>query len=143
MAMFLLYDEHGGLYDHVAPPPACPPDSIAPILSADGGLRTAASTSSGVRLPFVVFSPYAKRRYVSHKVFDHTSVLRFIEARFDLPALTKRDANALAPWDVFDFAAAPNLTPPAVPDVPVDQTTIQQCETIFTAPDVAASPYKN
>ena len=87
----------------------------------------------GVRLPFVVFSPYAKHHYVSHQVFDHTSVLRFVEARFGLPALTKRDANALAPWDVFDFKAAPKLTPPAVPDVPVDQTIIDQCQTIFTA----------
>jgi phospholipase C len=97
----------------------------------------------GIRLPFVVFSPYVKHHYVSHKVFDHTSVTRFIEARFGLPALTKRDANALAPFDVFDFTAAPSLTPPAVPDVTVDQTTIDQCQTIFTAPDVAASPYAN
>jgi phospholipase C len=141
LAMFLLYDEHGGLYDHVPPPKACAPDSIAPILSDDAGSPYGGFDEYGVRLPFVTFSPYAKRRYVSHKVFDHTSVLRFIEARFELPALTKRDANALAPWDVFDFSAAPNLTPPAVPSVPVDETTIQQCQTIFTAPDVVASPY--
>jgi phospholipase C len=80
-----------------------------------------------------VMSPYAKGHYVSHQVFDHTSVLRFIEARFGLPALTKRDANALAPWDVFDFAASPNLTPPPMPAVPVDQDTIAQCATIFTS----------
>ncbi len=144
MAMFLLYDEHGGLYDHVSPPKACPPDSIAPILSTDGGGAPYGGFDEyGVRLPFVVFSPYAKRRYVSHTVLDHTSILRFIEARFELPALTKRDANALAPWDVFDFTGAPNLTPPPVPDVPVDQTIVQQCQTIFTAPDVMASPYWN
>ncbi len=142
-AMFLLYDEHGGLYDHVPPPKACPPDTIAPILSTDAGSSYGGFDEYGVRLPFVVFSPYAKQRYVSHKVFDHTSVLRFIEARFELPALTKRDANALAPWDVFDFAGAPNLTPPPIPDVPVDPTTIQQCQMIFTAPDVEASPYSN
>jgi phospholipase C len=143
LAMFLLYDEHGGLYDHVAPPKACPPDDIQPILSTDAGSPYGGFDEYGVRLPFVVFSPYAKRHYVSHKVFDHTSVLRFIQARFGLPALTKRDANALAPWDVFDFAAAPMLTPPAVPDVSIDQTTIDACKTIFTAPDVADSPYAN
>jgi len=92
-------------------------------------------------VPFVVFSPYSKTHYVSHQVFDHTSVLRFIEARFGLPALTKRDANALAPWDMFDFTAPPNLVPPQVPMVPVDQATISQCQTIFTAMDVAASSY--
>jgi phospholipase C len=140
MAFFLLYDEHGGLYDHVPPPKACPPDGIQPILSTDGGTY-GGFDEYGIRLPFVVFSPYAKRHYVSHVVFDHTSVLRFVEARFGLPALTKRDANAVAPWDVFDFKAAPNATPPAVPDVPVDATTISQCQTIFTAADVAASPY--
>jgi phospholipase C len=140
MAVFLLYDEHGGLYDHVAPPPACAPDATQPKIQADAGSSTYGGfVLEGVRLPFVVFSPYAKRHYVSHKVFDHTSVLRFIEARFGLPALTKRDANALAPWDVFDFKAAPMLTPPAVPDVPIDQTIIDACQTIFTAPDVAAA----
>jgi phospholipase C len=143
LAMFLLYDEHGGLYDHVPPPKACPPDSIAPILSTDAGSPYGGFDEYGVRLPFVVFSPYAKRRFVSHKVFDHTSILRFIEARFELPALTKRDANALAPWDVFDFSAAPDVKPPPVPDVSVDQATIQQCQTIFTAPAVASSPYSN
>jgi phospholipase C len=140
LAMFLLYDEHGGLYDHVAPPRACPPDATQPILSTDGGTY-GGFDEYGIRLPFVVLSPYAKVHYVSHKVFDHTSVLRFIEARFGLPAMTKRDANALAPWDLFDFAAAPRK-PPAVPDVPVDQTTISQCQAIFTAADVANSPYK-
>jgi phospholipase C len=70
-------------------------------------------------------------------------VLRFIEARFGLPAMTKRDANALAPWDVFDFTAAPNLTAAPMPDVPIDQTTLSACQAIFTAADVAASPYAN
>jgi phospholipase C len=143
LAFFLLYDEHGGLYDHVPPPKACPPDGTQPILSTDGGSPYGGFDEYGIRLPFVVFSPYAKHHYVSHKVFDHTSVLRFIEARFGLPALTKRDANALAPWDVFDFKAAPNTTPPSVPDVSVDQTTLSQCQTIFTAADVVASPYAN
>jgi len=88
-------------------------------------------------------SPYAKPHYVSHNVFDHTSVLRFIEARYDLPALTKRDANALAPWDVFDFTSPPHLKPTAMPPVPVDQSLIQQCATIFTGAAVASSPYAN
>jgi phospholipase C len=142
LAMFLLWDEHGGLYDHVPPPKACAPDSIEPILSTDGGTY-GGFDEYGVRVPFVVLSPYAKPHYVSHNVFDHTSVLRFIEARYDLPAMTKRDANALAPWDVFDFTSPPHLKPTAMPPVPVDQSLIQQCATIFTAPAVASSPYAN
>ena len=140
-AMFLLYDEHGGLYDHVAPPPACPPDGIQPILSTPDGGTYGGFDEYGIRLPFVVLSPYAKRHYVSHQVFDHTSVLRFIEARFGLPAMTKRDANALAPFDVFDFKSPPNLTAAPMPDVPIDQTILSQCQAIFTAPDVSASGY--
>jgi phospholipase C len=138
MAIFVLYDEHGGLYDHVPPPSACPPDSIAPLGTLYGGFD-----EYGIRLPFVVISPYAKQHYVSHMVYDHTSVLRFIEARFGLPALTKRDANALVPWDVFDFTATPYLTPPALPSVPVNQNLIQQCATIFTASDVASSGFQD
>jgi phospholipase C len=141
LAMFLLYDEHGGLYDHVPPPPACAPDAIPPKLAMPGGGTYTGYTEYGIRLPFAVFSPYAKHHFVSHQVFDHTSVLRFVEARFGLPALTKRDANALAPWDVFDFGAAPMLTPPAVPDVPIDANIISACQQIFTAQDVANSSY--
>jgi phospholipase C len=143
MAIFLLYDEHGGLYDHVTPPSACKPDSIEPILTAPDGSAYGGFDEYGVRLPFVAISPYAKQHYVGHLVYDHTSVLRFIEARFGLPALTKRDANALVPWDVFDFTQAPNLTPPAVPAVPVNQNLIQQCETIFTASGVSTSGYQD
>jgi phospholipase C len=131
MAVFLLYDEHGGLYDHVPPPPACPPDSIPPV-APDGGAY-GGFNEYGIRLPFVVISPYAKTHYVSHLIFDHTSVLRFIEARYNLPALTKRDANALAPWDVFDFTAPQSMTPAPMPDVPVDQALVQQCAAIFNS----------
>ncbi len=144
MAVFILYDEHGGLYDHVVPPSACKPDAIGPKLAmADGGTY-GGFDEYGIRLPFLVLSPYAKPHYVGHMVYDHTSVLRFIEARFALPALTKRDANALVPWDMFDFTTAtPNLTPPAVPTIPENQTLIQQCESIFTVPAVKASPYSD
>jgi|HubBroStandDraft_1064217.scaffolds.fasta_scaffold64651_2 phospholipase C len=133
MAIFLLYDEHGGLYDHVQPPQACAPDSTEPILAMPDGGTYGGFTEYGVRLPFVTISPYAKTHYVSHVVYDHTSVLRFIEARFGLPALTKRDANALAPWDVFDFTSAPNMKPPAMPDVPVNQAIVSQCAAIFNS----------
>jgi phospholipase C len=140
-AMFLLYDEHGGLYDHVNPPPACPPDDIQPILSTADGGTYGGFNQYGVRLPFVVLSPYAKRHYVSHKIFDHTSVLRFIEARFGLPAMTKRDANALAPFDAFDFKSAPNLTAAPMPAVPIDPTILSQCQAIFNALDVSSSGF--
>lgn len=124
-ALFYTYDEHGGLYDHVEPPPACPPDDIAPILQS--GQIDKALDHYGVRVPLVVVSPYAKKHHVSHEVYDHTSIVRFVEARFVMPALTRRDANALAPWDMFDFQSPPHLDPPAVSLPPIDQSKLDAC----------------
>jgi phospholipase C len=123
-AMFITYDEHGGLYDHVLPPPACPPDDRY----EEPGVRF---TQYGVRVPFLVVSPFAKRGYVSHAVYDHTSILRFVEARFVIPALTNRDANAEAPWDVFDFDNPPNAERPVVPIPVVDQAKLAACDTLW------------
>jgi hypothetical protein len=51
----------------------------------------------------LVVSPWANHQYVSHGTYDHTSITRFIEGRFGLPALTRRDANANPLLDFFDF----------------------------------------
>ena len=130
-ALFLTYDEHGGLYDHVVPPEACPPDDIAPKLEPGDPPWPGGFDRLGVRVPFIVVSPYAKRHHVSHAVYDHTSIVRFVEARFVMPALTARDANALAPWDMFDFAAPPNLEPVNVPLPEVPQDELARCATVF------------
>jgi phospholipase C len=117
-ALFITYDEHGGFYDHVPPPPACVPDATPPNLQA--GDVVAAFDRYGFRVPFVVVSPYARKKYVSHIVRDQTSILRFIETRFDLPALTNRDANADPLLELFDFAAPPFMTPPELPAATID-----------------------
>src|SRR5262249_32911002 len=62
-ALFLTYDEHGGFFDHVPPPPACVPDDIPPRLNPDS--YPAEFDRYGFRVPFVLVSPYAKRHYVS------------------------------------------------------------------------------
>jgi phospholipase C len=72
----VTYDEHGGRWDHVAPP-----------------------TSNGVwgdgsRVPGIVIGPFAKRHFVDHKQHDTLSILKTIEERFDLKPLSKYDANA-------------------------------------------------
>jgi phospholipase C len=123
-AMFLTYDEQGGLYDHVVPPAACAPDDFAPVVDAGG--VTAAFDELGLRVPMFVISPYAKRGYVSHQPTDHTSVLRFVEAVFGLPALTHRDANAVAPYDMFDFSH-PDPSIPSLPTPTIDQTKLNAC----------------
>jgi phospholipase C len=64
----------------------------------------------------VIVSPFAKRDYVSHVVHDHTSILKLVERKFNLPALTDRDANADDLLDSVDFDHDPAfLTPPALP----------------------------
>lgn len=67
-AMFFTYDEGGGFFDHVAPPQV---DAY--------GL--------GIRVPTLVVSPYARRGYVSGQLYEHGSILKFIERRFGLPTL--------------------------------------------------------
>ena len=111
-ALFFTYDEHGGLFDHVVPPKACPPGDMDPKLSATD--PKAGFDQLGIRVPMIVVSPYAKKHFVGHRTYDHTSILRFIEARFVLPALTNRDANAEAPWEFFDFENAQHKCPPSV-----------------------------
>ena len=91
----------------------------------------------GLRVPAFVISPFAKRDYVSHVVHDHTSVLRFIETKFNLGALTCRDANADNLLDCFDFRRAAFLEPPmlATPGLPAtglevltrDPATAHEC----------------
>jgi phospholipase C len=100
--LFVTWDEHGGYYDHVIPPPACVPDeSTAYDFAFD---------RYGFRVPFFVVSPFAKPGYVSHMVADHTSIVRFIEHWQDLPAMTNRDANAWPLLDMFQFDA-PRTSP--------------------------------
>ena len=104
-ALVMNYDEWGGFFDHV--PPTVAPDATP---EAGTGMR-------GFRTPALLVSPRARRGYVSHDVYDHTSVLKMIEWRWGLQPLTPRDAAARNIAEVLDFSRAPNLTAPrwAVP----------------------------
>ena len=125
--MFITYDEHGGLYDHVSPPAACVPDVTPPRLNPEIG----SFDRLGFRVPVIAVSPYARRHFVSHTVHSHTSILRFIEAKFGLPAMTNRDANSDAMLDLFDFASAPNLEVPELPEPAVDPAALDACRLAF------------
>ena len=136
-ALFITYDEHGGIYDHVAPPAACAPDDIAPDFRSAEDKEYAAEGDPGrfdrlgMRVPFMVISPFTKKGFVSHHVYDHTSITRFIEAKFKVPALTKRDANADALFDFFDFQNPPFRTPPVLPEAVIDQARRAECQALF------------
>jgi phospholipase C len=129
-ALFITHDEHGGFYDHVAPPKACSPDSIAPILVA-GDTTAGGFDSYGVRVVLIAVSPYAKKAYVGHHVYDHTSITRFIEAKFKLPALTARDANADPLTDLFDFSKPTFATPPALDAPTIDPNELAYCQMTY------------
>ena len=107
-ALVVNYDEWGGFFDHV--PPAVAPDATPAAGTGQRGFRT----------PAMLVSPRARRRHVSHQVYDHTSVLKMIEWRWGLAPLTPRDRAARNLAEALDFGRAPNLhaphwsVPPAV-----------------------------
>jgi phospholipase C len=107
-----LYDEHGGYYDHVPPPAAILPDNTPPILSSTN--QPGAYGMYGPRVPAVVVSPYARANEVTNVVHDHTSVLSTIETKWNLPALTYRDANARTLADFLDLSTMSFPEPPAL-----------------------------
>ena len=92
-AIFITYDDFGGFYDHVAPPQV---DQF--------GL--------GPRVPLLIISPFAKQNYVSHTLYEHSSILKFVETRYGLAPLTTRDAAASDMLDSFDFNQPPQ--PPLI-----------------------------
>jgi phospholipase C len=108
--LIYTYDEHGGYYDHVPPPAAIAPDSIAPVLRP--GDVAGGYDIYGPRVPGIVASPYSKPNGVTNVVHDHTSVLATIESKWNLPALTYRDANARTLEDFLDLSHAAFLEPP-------------------------------
>ena len=112
--LIYTFDEHGGYYDHVAPPAAVAPDGIPPDLAV--GDRPGGYNLYGPRVPAIVASPYSKASGITDVVHDHTSVLATIEAKWNLPALTYRDANASTVLDFLDLGAPHSSIRPLSPD---------------------------
>jgi phospholipase C len=130
-----LYDEHGGYYDHVPPPPAVAPDDVPGISSFERyrvlrllkntkfGKKVALANDGprgygqlGFRVPAVIVSPYARPGCVLERDYDHTSVLKLIEHKWNLPPLTRRDEAAIDPLEALDLDGEPYFkTPPKLP----------------------------
>jgi phospholipase C len=90
--LLVTYDEHGGFYDHVAPPPATPPGD-GPS-DPDNVVNHFRFDQCGVRVPAVVISPFIERNVVDGTQYDHTTLLATVEGLFGLRSLTARDAAA-------------------------------------------------
>jgi phospholipase C len=128
--LVVTYDEHGGYYDHVPPPVALAPDLVPPVV-APGESTYDGFRRYGFRVPAVVVSPYAIENGVTHVLHDHASILAMVERKWNLPAMTYRDANANDLTDFLDLAAlakgwaaatlpAPGPFPPPGPTVARD-----------------------
>jgi phospholipase C len=122
-----MYDEHGGYYDHVPPPAAPIPDDIPPMLSP--GDYPGTYDTYGIRVPNVVVSPYSRPHSVTNVIHDHTSVLATIEAKWNLPALTYRDANAATLVDYLDLSRPTFLDPPTLARPSLPAIIEGDCET--------------
>ena len=108
------YDEHGGYYDHVPPPAAIAPDSVAPVIAPQK--QPGGYDRYGFRVPCAIVSPRARPNYVSHVVHDHTSILKLVETKWNLPAMTYRDSAASNLLDSIDLTGTPAfLEPPKLP----------------------------
>ncbi|MFI5068276.1 MAG: alkaline phosphatase family protein, partial [Streptosporangiales bacterium] len=119
MLFIITWDEGGGFYDHVPPPAAVPPDDIPPDIHVPPD-EPGGYDRYGFRVGCLVASPYAKPGHVSSVVYDHTSILATIELKWDLPALTRRDAAASPLTDFLDLDGPPHFATPA----PLQRPTI-------------------
>jgi phospholipase C len=97
-ALLVLYDEHGGIYDHV-PPPACTPDKFSAPANSTGTGMEFKFDRLGVRVPAILISPWIPRNTVVDRVFDHASIPATVAKFFleDDPNRSPRELNA----DVF------------------------------------------
>ena len=105
--LVITYDEHGGFYDHVAPPTITTDDTLAKF-GVDGFQQL------GFRVPAIVAGPYVKQSYVSSVQYDHTSALKHLQTAFDLEPLNTRmnAANDLTDCIDMDRLARGEWAPP-------------------------------
>ncbi|HZH78239.1 MAG TPA: alkaline phosphatase family protein, partial [Archangium sp.] len=89
--LIITWDEHGGFYDHVAPPRAVAPGDNASSAHNQYGFTF---EQYGVRVPAVVVSPLIPANVIDHRLYDHASVPATLERLFGLAPLTQRDARA-------------------------------------------------
>lgn len=139
--LIITYDEHGGFYDHVAPPKAVAPGDKP--TDPENSRFAFNFTQLGVRVPAIIISPLIPRGTIDHSVYDHTSVLATVEEIFGLLPLTERDKHAHTLSHLFSLATprtdAPRSLPePAKSGIPCGN---ESAETI-AARQLAANPAK-
>jgi phospholipase C len=148
--VFLNYDENGGFFDHMVPP--TPPQtrdqglSTVPttneIFPGDAAGHVSAPYGLGVRVPMLVISPWSKGGYVNSQVFDHTSLIRFLEARFGSEDPDLIEGN-ITPWRravAGDLTSAFNFERPNATVAPLPATYAYRPQDRLRHPDFVAVP---
>ena len=130
-AFFLCYDENDGFFDHVVPPtvPASPAQGLSTVDTVNEYFEgnseyPAGPIGFGVRVPMIVISPWSKGGYVNSELFDHTSLIRFIEQRFGANNPEMIETN-ITPWRRAvsgDLTSAFNFKSPNDATVPLPST---------------------
>jgi phospholipase C len=149
-AMFVTYDENGGFFDHVPPvtaPPGTPGEYVTAPTVPDAGAAGGISGPIGLgfRVPMLLLSPFTRGGFVASDLFDHTSILRFLETRFgaEVPNLSAwRRATVGDLTSAFNFAA-PDTSIPSLPStLPAIAPVITECLVSLagTAPYPLPSP---
>jgi phospholipase C len=154
--LLVTYDENGGFFDHVPPPTASPGTPgeyvtapAVPDPTVIGSPAIAGPIGLGFRVPMLIVSPFSRGGFVSSDLFDHTSVLRFLETRFgaEVPNLSAWRRAAVGDLTSALNFKAPNTSFPTLPaTIPAIPQVIQQCAanlagfTPFTVPSSQAMP---
>src|SRR5205085_8256522 len=113
-AIFVIYDEWGGFFDHVRPP-SVPDVRSSSDINLDFG-------QMGYRIPGVVLSPFIPRASVSHLQCGFESIIKMVTSTFNLGDLTVRDANANSIGLSFDF----NNPDYSIPDLPDPEAIVSK-----------------
>jgi phospholipase C len=113
--MVINFDEHGGFFDHVVPPPV-EDDTVV-------GAPVPNLKNLGFRVPAIAVSPFAPEKIETDGPYEHCSVLKMIEWRWGLDPMTVRDEKAKNLAEALDFSA--HRKPVKLPDVP--QPDIHAC----------------
>jgi phospholipase C len=145
--LFATYDENGGFFDHV-PPVTAPAGTAGEYVTAPavpdptviGNPPIRGPIGLGFRVPMLIISPFSRGGFVSSDLFDHTSVLRFLETRFGA------EVPNLSAWrraTVGDLTSALNFTAPdqSIPTLPSTIPAIPQMIQECAATLAGTSPY--
>ena len=151
-AFFLTYDENDGIFDHKVPPtpPANRAQGISTVPTTDEVFPGNTSfmpgpVGFGVRVPMIVISPWSKGGYVSSEVFDHTSIIQFIERRFARGNQALIESN-ITPWRravAGDLTSAFNFRHPNARVVTLPGTAAYVPPTQDRYPDYTPAPPAN